>query len=327
MTRCMQAAIILAEALALPGLALAQPAAYPARPVHIVVGFPPGGGADVVARHVAARMGDFLGQPVVVENRAGASGNIAAAAVAKSAPDGYLVYLATASNAINAGAVASGSLKLDYDVQKDLRPVVLLVRNQNVLVANPALPAANLRELIALARDRPGKLNFGVMAPSSQLAGELFRQMAGVSITDILYKGAAPVVTDLVGGQIELAILDLVPVLPHIRSGKLRALAVTSARRFEGLPDVPTFAEAGVPGYEAIGWLGLMVPAATPADVIARVRDAATRALAGNEIRDRLSGLAVTPAAGSSEEFGAFLRSEIDKWSRVLRTGGITLGG
>ena len=181
MTRCMQAAILLTMALALPGLALAQPAAYPARPVHIVVGFPPGGGADVVARHVAARMGDFLGQPVVVENRAGASGNIAAAAVAKSAPDGYLVYLATASNAINAGAVASGSLKLDYDVQKDLRPVVLLVRNQNVLVANPALPAATLRELIALARDRPGKLNFGVMAPSSQLAGELFRQMGGVS--------------------------------------------------------------------------------------------------------------------------------------------------
>ena len=309
------------------GQVSAQAPAYPARPVHIVVGFPPGGGADVVARSVAARMGEFVGQPVLVENRAGASGNIAAAAVAKSAPDGYLVYLATASNAITAGAALNGGLKLDYDVQKDLRPVVLLVRNQNVLVANPALPAANLRELISLARNQPGKLNFGVMAPSSQLAGELLRQMAGISIVDILYKGAAPVVTDLVGGQVELAILDVVAALPHIRSGKLRALAVTSGRRFEGLPDVPTMAEAGVPGYEAIGWLGLMVPAATPNDVVARLRDAATRALAGGEIRERLSALAVTPAAGGSDEFGAFLRSEIEKWARVLRTGGIVLGG
>jgi len=319
--------LALSMLLLLGGQVLAQAPAFPARPVHIVVGFPPGGGADVVARSVAARMGEFLGQPVVVENRAGASGNIAGAAVAKSAPDGHLLYLATASNAINAGAAANGSLKLDYDVQKDLRPVVLLVRNQNVLVANPALQAASLRELIALARDKPGKLNFGVMAPSSQLAGELFRQMAGVSIIDILYKGAAPVVTDLVGGQVELAILDVVAVLPHIRSGKLRALAVTSARRFEGLPEVPTFAEAGVPGYEAIGWLGLMVPAATPSEAVARLRDAATRALAGSELRERLSGLAVTPAAGGSEEFGAFLRAEIEKWARVLRAGGIVLGG
>ena len=323
----MHIVVALTMVLLFAGQASAQAPAYPARPVHIVVGFPPGGGADVVARSVAARMGEFVGQPVLVENRAGASGNIAAAAVAKSAPDGYLVYLATASNAINAGAALNGSLKLDYDVQKDLRPVVLLVRNQNVLVANPALPAANLRELINLARNQPGKLNFGVMAPSSQLAGELLRQMAGISIVDILYKGAAPVVTDLVGGQVELAILDVVAALPHIRSGKLRALAVTSGRRFEGLPDVPTIAEAGVAGYEAIGWLGLMVPAATPNDVVARLRDAATRALAGGEIRERLAGLAVTPAAGGSDEFGAFLRSEIEKWARVLRTGGIVLGG
>ena len=323
----MHIVVALTMVLLFAGQASAQAPAYPARPVHIVVGFPPGGGADVVARSVAARMGEFVGQPVLVENRAGASGNIAAAAVAKSAPDGYLVYLATASNAINAGAALNGSLKLDYDVQKDLRPVVLLVRNQNVLVANPALPVANLRELISLAREKPGKLNFGVMAPNSQLAGELLRQMAGISIVDILYKGAAPVVTDLVGGQVELAILDVVAALPHIRSGKLRALAVTSGRRFEGLPDVPTIAEAGVAGYEAIGWLGLMVPAATPNDVVARLRDAATRALAGGEIRERLAGLAVTPAAGGSDEFGAFLRSEIEKWARVLRTGGIVLGG
>ena len=323
----MHIVVALTMVLLFAGQASAQAPAYPARPVHIVVGFPPGGGADVVARSVAARMGEFVGQSVLVENRAGASGNIAAAAVAKSAPDGYLVYLATASNAINAGAALNGSLKLDYDVQKDLRPVVLLVRNQNVLVANPALPVANLRELISLAREKPGKLNFGVMAPSSQLAGELLRQMAGISIVDILYKGAAPVVTDLVGGQVELAILDVVAALPHIRSGKLRALAVTSGRRFEGLPDVPTIAEAGVAGYEAIGWLGLMVPAATPNDVVARLRDAATRALAGGEIRERLAGLAVTPAAGGSDEFGAFLRSEIEKWARVLRTGGIVLGG
>ncbi|MES3002629.1 MAG: tripartite tricarboxylate transporter substrate binding protein [Pseudomonadota bacterium] len=322
----MRAFLFMAMAAVISCSALAQDA-FPSKPVHIVVGFPPGGGADVVARAVAAKMNESLGQQAVVENRAGASGNIAAEAVARSPADGYMLYLATASNAINAAGAATGSVKLNYDVQKDLIPVALLVRNQNVLVANPSLPVSNLRELMQMAKDKPGKLNFGVMSPSSQLAGELFRQMAKIDITDIPYKGAAPVVTDLVGGQVELAILDVAVVLPQIRAGKLKALAVSSTKRFEGLPDVPTFAEAGVPGYEASGWLGLMAPAGTPPATVSRLRDAAAKALSYPDVRDQLSRLGVTPASGTSEDFGAFLRSDVDKWTRVLRTGNIKLGG
>ncbi len=306
--------------------ALAQTAAFPSRPVHIVVGFPPGGGADVVARAVADKFEETLKQPSIVENRAGASGNIAAEYVARSPADGYTIYLATASNGINAASAANGDLKLPYDLQKDLAPVVMLVRNQNVLVANPKLPVSNLADVIKLARSEPGKLNFGVMTPASQLAGELFRQMAKVDIVDIPYKGAAPVVTDLIGGQVDLAIIDVAVVLSQIQSGNLKALAVSSARRFEGLPNVPTFSEAGVPGYEASGWLGLMAPQGTTPAVVARLREAAVKALAYPDVRARLSKLGVTPAGGSTEEFAAFLRSDVSKWSKVLRQGNIKLG-
>jgi tripartite-type tricarboxylate transporter receptor subunit TctC len=305
----------------------AQDAAFPNRPVRIVVGFPAGGGADVVARAVADKFNEILGQPGMVENRAGASGNIAADYVARSLADGHTLYLATASNSINTAAAITGSMKLSYDLQKDLRPVVMLVRNQNVLVANPKLPVSNLRELIELAKSEPGKLNFGVMTAASQLAGELFRQMAKVDIVDIPYKGAAPVVTDLLGGQVELAILDVAVALPQLRAGTLKALAVTSTERFDGLPDVPTFAEAGVPGYEATGWLGLMAPEGTPPAVVSRLREAATKALAYPDVAARLSQFGVTPAAGSSEEFAEFLRADVNKWTKVLRVGNIRLGG
>ena len=304
---------------------IASAASFPTKPIHLLIGFPAGGGSDVVARQVATGMSQALGQPVVVENRAGAGGNIAALAVAKSAPDGYTVYLATASNGINAAAASIGSLRLDYDFLKDLQPVIMLVRNQNVLVANPALPVKSLQDLIALARAKPGALNFGVMTPASLVAGELFRQMARVSISDIPYKGASPVVNDLIGGQVELAFIDVAAVVPHIQSGKLRALGVTSTQRFDGLPDVPTLNEAGVPGYEASGWLGLMVPAGTPPEVVLTLNQAAAKALADPALRLRLMGLAVTPDAGSSEQYRVFLQGEVEKWARVLRAGNITL--
>ena len=305
---------------------IASAASFPTKPIHILVGFPAGGGSDVVARQVAAGMSLELGQPVIVENRAGAGGNIAALAVAKSAPDGYTIYLSTASNGINAAAASLGNLKLDYDFLKDLQPIVLLVRNQNVLVANPALPVKSLQELIVMARAKPGTLNFGVMTPASLVAGEMFRQMAAVSISDIPYKGASPVVNDLLGGQVELAFIDVAAVVPHIQSGKLRALGVTSAQRFDGLPNVPTLNEAGVPGYEASGWLGLMAPAGTPPDIILTLNQAAAKALANPDLRLRLMNLAVTPDAGSSEQYRAFLQSEVAKWARVLRAGNISLG-
>jgi len=305
---------------------MASAADFPTKPIHLLIGFPAGGGSDVVARQVAAGMSLELGQPVIVENRAGAGGNIAALAVAKSAPDGYTIYLSTASNGINAAAASIGNLKLDYDFLKDLQPIVLLVRNQNVLVANPTLPVTSLQELIVLARAKPGTLNFGVMTPASLVAGEMFRQMAGVSISDIPYKGASPVVNDLIGGQVELAFIDVAAVVPHIQSGKLRALGVTSAQRFDGLPDVPTLNEAGVPGYEASGWLGLMAPAGTPPEVMLTLNQAAARTLANPDLRLRLLNLAVTPDPGSSEQYRAFLQGEVEKWARVLRAGNISLG-
>lgn len=317
--------LVACTAAVAPFHAFAQDA-FPARAVRIVVGFPPGGGADVVARQVAQHMGATLGQPVVVDNKAGAGGNIAAEYVVNSPADGYTLYLATASNAVNAAAAANGTLKLNYDLRKDLAPVVQLVRNQNVLVAHPSLPAASVKDVISLAKGKPGTLNFGVMSATSQLAGELFRQMANVAITDVPYKGAAPVVTDLIGGQVQLAILDAAVVLPHIQSGKLKALAVTAATRFDGLPQVPTMAESGVPGYEAIGWLGLMAPAATPPQAIARLRDAAAKALSQAEVTAELKRLGVTPAAGSSQQFGSFVRDETAKWQKVMKAGNITLG-
>ncbi|HYF20247.1 MAG TPA: tripartite tricarboxylate transporter substrate binding protein [Ramlibacter sp.] len=321
--RRMVCGLLLAAA---PLLAPAQQAAFPGKPLRIVVGFPAGGGADVVARDVAAKMGDALGQSVVVENRAGAGGNIAAQFVAQSPADGYTLYLATASNVVNTAAAALGTMKLGYDLQKDLVPVVQLVRNQNVIVANPSLPVSDVQELIRLARSKPGALNFGVMSPTSQLAGELFRQTAKVEITDVPYKGAAPVITDLIGGQVELGILDVAVVLPHIQSGKLKALGVTSTARFEGLPRVPTVAESGLPGFEAGGWLGLMAPAGTPPQAIAAIQSAASKALADNEVKAKLARLGVTPAAGSPEQFGAYMRAEVTKWQRVMRDGRINLG-
>ena len=317
--------LVACTAAVAPFHAFAQDA-FPARAVRIVVGFPPGGGADVVARQVAQHMGATLGQPVVVDNKAGAGGNIAAEYVVNSPADGYTLYLATASNAVNAAAAANGTLKLNYDLRKDLAPVVQLVRNQIALVAHPSLPAASVKDVISLAKGKPGTLNFGVMSATSQLAGELFRQMANVAITDVPYKGAAPVVTDLIGGQVQLAILDAAVVLPHIQSGKLKALAVTAATRFDGLPQVPTMAESGVPGYEAIGWLGLMAPAATPPQAIARLRDAAAKALSQAEVTAELKRLGVTPAAGSSQQFGSFVRDETAKWQKVMKAGNITLG-
>jgi tripartite-type tricarboxylate transporter receptor subunit TctC len=306
---------------ALPLLAAAQP--YPAKPLRLVVAFPPGGGADVVARAVATKMSEPLGQPVVVENRGGASGNIGTDAVAKSAPDGYTLLLGTAANVIN----TAGGLKLNHDFLRDFAPVVLFVKNQNVLVAHPSVPAANAKELIALARAKPGALNYGSYGngSSSHLAGELFRQLAQVSVTHVPYKGAAPAITDLIAGQVQLVFADVAVALQHIRAGKLRAMALGSPKRFEGLADVPTFEESGLTGYEAGGFLGLMAPAGTPPAIVSRLNDAAVKSLAANDLRERLIGLGATPIGGTPAEFGVYLKAEIDKWTRVIKAGGISL--
>ncbi len=301
--------------------ALAQ--GFPSRPIRIVVPFPPGGGTDVVARAVAPVMSQSLGQPVIVENRSGAGGNIGTEAVAKSAPDGYTLLVASAATAIN-NTLAKN---LSWELSKDFAPVALLVVNQSLLVAHPSVPASTVKELIALARSRPGQVSYGSYGngSSAHLIGELFKMTAGVDLLHVPYKGAAPAVNDLLGGQVNLVFADVAAVLPHVKSGRLKPLGIGSSRRFDGLPEVPTISEAGVPGFEAGGFLGLVAPAGTPAAAIGALNAAAVKSLAVPEVRERLVGLATVPMGGSPEQLGQHLRAEVDKWARVIRAGNIRL--
>ena len=306
-------------ALAVPAAALAQ--TYPAKPVRVVVPFPPGGGTDIVARTVTPKMAEILGQPFVIENRAGAGGNIGTEAVAKSPADGYTLLVASASTAINTTLVPN----LSWDFSRDFAPVVLMVVNNHLLAAHPSVPANNVRELLALAKAKPGQVTYASYGSgsSAHLTAELFKLMAGVDLLHVPYKGAAPAVNDLLGGQVNVIFADVAAMLSHLKSGKLKPLGIGSAKRFEGLPDVPTIAESGVPGFEAGGFLGLVAPAGTPRAAIAALNAAAQKSLALPEVRDRLLGLASPPVGGSPEEFASHIKREIDKWARVIRAANI----
>lgn len=308
-----------AVALAIASGALAQ--GFPAKPVRVVVPFPPGGGTDIVARTVTPKMAEILGQPFVIENRAGAGGNIGTEVVAKSSADGYTLLVASASTAINTRLMPN----LPWDLSRDFAPVVLMVVNNHLLAAHPSLPASNVRELLALAKAKPGYVTYASYGPgsSAHLTAELFKLMAGVDLLHVPYKGAAPAVNDLLGGQVNIMFADVAALLPHIKSGKLRPLGIASAKRFEGLPDVPTIAESGVPGFEAGGFLGLVAPAGTPPAVIDALNAAAQKALAMPDVRERLMALASPPVGGTPEQFGQHLKREIDKWARVIQAANI----
>jgi tripartite-type tricarboxylate transporter receptor subunit TctC len=301
------------------GAALAQ--SFPTKPVHVIVPFPPGGGTDVVARTVTPKMAELLGQPFVVENRAGAGGNIGTEFVAKAAPDGHTLLVASASTAINTTLVKD----LSWDFARDFSPVVLMVLNQHLLAAHPSVPASSVRELVALAKAKPGQVTYASYGSgsSSHLAAELFKMMAGVDLLHVPYKGAAPAITDVLGGQVNVLFADVAPMLTHVRSGKLKALGIASARRFEGLPDVPTISESGVPGFESGGFLGLVAPARTPVAVISALNAAAQKTLAMPDVRERLLALASPPVGGTPEEFQQRIRAEIEKWARVIRAANI----
>jgi tripartite-type tricarboxylate transporter receptor subunit TctC len=306
-------------------LLLAQQAfaqSFPTKPVRIVVPFPPGGGTDVVARTVAPKMQELLGQPVLIENRAGAGGNIGTEYVAKSPADGYTLLVASAATAINHTLAKNPG----WDLNKDFAPVVLLVLNQSLLVAHPSVPVSNVRELIALAKAKPGQVTFASYGTgsSAHLIGELFKMMAGVDLLHVPYKGAAPAVNDVLGGQVNVLFADVAAILPQVKSGKVKALGIGSAHRFSGLPEVPTIAESGVPGFEGGGFLGLVAPAGTPRDAIAALNAAALKSLAMPDVNERLNALASPPVGESPEYFAKFLRGEIDKWARVIRAGHIT---
>ena len=297
-------------------------APYPNHPVRIVVPFPAGGTTDILARATAQKLTETLGQPFVVENRPGAAGNIGAEIVAKSPPDGYTMLMGTVgTHAINASLYE----KMPYDHVKDFVPVVLVAGVPNVLVVHPSVPAKSVQELIAYAKANPGKLNFASSGSgtSIHLSGELFKTMTGVSMQHVPYKGSAPALADLTGGQVQLMFDNLPSALPLIKAGKLRALAVTSLARASALPDVPTVAESGLPGFEASSWFGLLAPAGTPKDVITKVNAEVAKWLATPEAKEKLAAQGAIVASGlTPDDFTRHIASETTKWQKVVKDSG-----
>jgi tripartite-type tricarboxylate transporter receptor subunit TctC len=310
-------------ALSLPAQAQAPAGAYPVKPVKVIVPYPPGGPTDIVARVVFQQVSDSTGQQFVVENRAGAGGNIGAEAVARAPADGYTLLVATTAHAINMSLFKS----LNYDVLKDFAPVTLLTQGPLVLVATPAFPAASVRELIALAKAKPNTLNFASSGngQSTHLSGELFNTMAGIKLAHVPYKGSAPALTDVIGGQVPLMFDTMLSAMPFVKSGKLRALAVTSAQRSPAAPELPTVAESGLPGYEVVAWNGLLAPAGTPKAVIDRLSEELAKAMAVAQVREKFSVQGFTASWDTPEQFGGFLRSEVAKWTKTVKASGATL--
>jgi tripartite-type tricarboxylate transporter receptor subunit TctC len=296
---------------------------YPAKPAKVIVPYPPGGPTDIVARVVSQKLSDQMGQQFIVENRPGAGGNIGAEAVAKSPGDGYTLLVATTAHAINPSLFKS----LGYNLTKDFAPVSQLTSGPLVIVANPSVPAKNVQELIALAKAKPGTLNYASSGngQSTHLSAELFGTMAGIKMNHIPYKGSAPALTDVMGGQASLMFDTMLSAMPHVKSGKLKAIAVTSAARSPAAPDVPTVAESGLPGYEAIAWNGLLAPAGTPADVVAKLNAELKKALDAPDVKDRFSAQGFGAAWNTREAFAKFIQVELDKWAKVVKVSGATL--
>jgi tripartite-type tricarboxylate transporter receptor subunit TctC len=294
---------------------------YPAKPVRLVVPFPAGGIADLYGRLIGARVTEAWGQPVVVENRTGAGGNIGADVVAKSAPDGYTLLMGSiGTHAVNVSLFS----KLPYDPVRDFAPISLVLEAEGLLVVHPSVPAASVAELIALARARPGTLSFASagMGTASHLAGELFKSMAKIEMTHIPYKGNVPAITDLLAGQTSLLFATMPTVLPHAKAGKLRALATIGSARSAAAPELPTVAEAALPGFDVANWIGLFAPAGTPQDIVRRWNAEVTRYLQSPQIQARLVGEGARAVATTPEEFGAFVKAEIAKWAPVVKASG-----
>jgi tripartite-type tricarboxylate transporter receptor subunit TctC len=297
--------------------------AWPAKPVRMVVTYAPGGGADLMARLIAPRMQEVLGQPVVVENRAGAGGTIGAELVSKAAPDGYTLMLDASGFAVSPSLFP----KLTYDPLKAFAPISLLVVFPNMLVVNPAFEAKSVQDLVAMAKRQPGRIAYASSGNGSaqHLAAELFRQRAGLDMIHVPYKGGGPALQDVMGGQVPVFFANMASGLPHVKSGKLRALAVTGSKRSPGMPDLPTVAESGVPGYEVYEWNAVFAPAGTPADIVARTHAAIARALAAPEVRERIASLGGEIAALSPADTDKWMRSQMETWGRVIREANIRL--
>jgi tripartite-type tricarboxylate transporter receptor subunit TctC len=316
---------VVAAMLATPALAQTTSTgsgqAYPAKPVRIIVPYAAGGNTDLTARAVAEKLSDAYKRQFIVDNRPGAATNIGTEAVARAPADGYTLLMGGAANAINMSLFA----KLPYDTLRDFEPIALCVQGANVLAIHPSVPAKNLKELIALAKARPGTLNFASsgLGSSNQMAGELLKVMAGINIVHVPYKGNAPALTDLIGGHVEMIFNGVPSVLPHIQSGRVRGIAIGSLKRFAALPNLPTFDESGVKGYEATTWFGMMAPKSTPKDIVARLNVETDKALKSADIRDRFATEGLEPMGGTPESFTKFMRSEIDKYAKVIKAAGI----
>jgi len=299
---------------------LAHAQAWPSKPIRYVVPYPPAGATDILARIVADKLGPVLGQPVVVDNKPGAAGNIGTAEVARSPADGYTLVQGTVSASISVTLYSN----LAYNFERDLDPVAMIGLVPNVMVVGQSVPARTVKEFIALAKAQPGKLNFGSAGSGSSIhmSGELFKLMAGIDMVHVPYKGSAPAMTDLIGGQVSVMFDNLPSSMPHIKSGKVRALAVTSAKRYPSLPDVPTVAEAGVPGYEAYAWFGILAPKGTPKEIVSRLNAEVLKILQLPDVKEKLDQQGAIYTPFTPDDFRAFIKTDVQKWSKVVKASG-----
>ncbi|MBX3662772.1 MAG: tripartite tricarboxylate transporter substrate binding protein [Burkholderiales bacterium] len=314
-------------AIGASSLAAAVPAfaqAFPAKPIRLILPYPPGGGSDTIARPFARKMGENIGQQVIVDNRGGAGGNIGMEAAARSAPDGYTVVMGlTAQLAVNPGLYQ----KLPYDPLRDFEPITLLANGAYLLVAHPSLPVKSLKDVIAIAKKRPGELFYASSGNGSgaHLASELLNTMAGIRIVHVPYKGGGPALVDTIAGQTQLLFATPIASAGHLKAGRLRAIAVSTTKRVNSMPDVPTASESGLPGYDSGVWYGMLAPRGTPREIVARLNEEFRKVLADPGIRDFLTKSGIDPEGSSPEELAKYMRSEIDKWAKVIKSANIRL--
>jgi tripartite-type tricarboxylate transporter receptor subunit TctC len=311
-----------AVVLVLLGAAVfAQP--YPARPVRVIVTFPPGAGSDISTRLVTAKLSEKFGRPFVIDNRAGAAGNIGVELAAHAAPDGYTLLAVTASAAISQSAYA----KVPFDLARDFSPIALIASAPFILAVHPAIPAKSLQELIALAKSKPGQLSYATPGTGSSphLAGELLKMEVGIDILHVPYKGTVPAVADVMGGNVSMALANTLVALPHVKAGRLRGIAITSARRSTLVPELPTIAESAVRGFEAGTWYGLLAPAGAPREIVSRLNRAVVQIVQLPDVREKLAAQGAEPLAGSPEQAGEFVRREISRWAKVVKAANIRL--
>ncbi len=312
---------VLAALCAMAGVVHAADTTYPSRPIRMIVAYPPGGGTDQVGRVMADQLSQTLGQNVVVDNRGGATGNIGTELAARALPDGYTLLMGNvAPNAVNVSLFK----KLPFDPVKDFSPVSLVAITPNILVAHPSIPVKTIKELIAFAKAKPGTLNFpsAGVGSSSHLAGELLKSLAGISMVHVPFKGGGPALIAVIAGEVQIMFATMPAAMPHVKSGKVKPVAVTTAKRSKAMPELPTIAESGVKGYDASTWYGLLAPARTPEAIITRLHGDTVKILAG-PTRQRLEAQGFEPDGGTPAEFASYIKSEITKWAKVIKDAGI----